>query len=1052
MALKGDLSTIGLAEVFQMISMSQKQGTLVVQDTDSRKCIYFGETGVKLLSTGKRKGLRLGDMLVRAGKLSEMALQDALENAKIQKKLLGEVLVEGGAVTDQEIQDVVRSQIEEEIYDLFVWKKAAFEFIEGAPSDALRDPEAPVTQLSFDVNGLLLEAVRRADEWDVIIQKIPSFDSIFTFVSESDRVEEDKTASDQIKRVYRLIDGQTSITDIVEGTGISRFEVCKALLELIDRGRIRILTVHEVMDLAVKRMGEGQKDKALRLYQAAAAQAPKDPKVVVGVAKILDGEGLAKEAAVNYARAGRLFLEQGDAGRALEHLQKAQALNPEDGEVRLALFEVHAAMGDLAAGKKLAQELITQAMMAPDYARARMLCDRILVADPGDLGFRVQRAKILHRTGQKKDLEEELALIRKGLPEDPAAAEKVMRDLKEVMGPPSGIKRPTAALKPPPAARKGRWKAVCVLVLILLLAAAGFAVKFELDARKELESRAEASRLLADQSKFAEARKVLEEYLGGLYRHSPFQKEKAQGLLVQLEERQRSWSANEEARKAKDREEAGARIAALWEEFKGHKGVSISKALEKLAAIMELADGKGFPEEAQQAAGEDKALRGRAREADELRRKGDKLEEDGRFREAALTFDRVRREYSNTDAAVGIQFPLGIVTRPPGVTVTNVRAEPHRLVGKTGEAPLKIRMREGETVRLRFQKEGYKDQDYDIGDKTLGILKMDLREKLDLWLFVLGVRIEHEPLLVGDMLFLAVSNKLYALAARPEKEMIWPVPESLDGNIEGSPRSANGLIYAGTAAGWIYALDPARDQGKRVLWKYPAGDRVIGAVGVSPDGKTVYACTAGRMLHAVGAKDGQPLWKKDLPAEGGVGPAFLPGAVLVACQNGLLLALKGAGPADELWRYQAGGQLGPMLVDKDVIYAAGGDQQVHAVRADGKGLWKRSVPGAALSRPGRLGDVVYAASREGKILFLSAGSGEVLVRFEADGAIQGGVAVEGSLVYFGSDDGYLYAFDPSAGEMRWRCKSKGNIRVAPVLGGGRGYFAAGEVVYAVGLD
>ncbi|HEU4339737.1 MAG TPA: DUF4388 domain-containing protein, partial [Planctomycetota bacterium] len=133
MALKGDLSTIGLGEVFQMISMSQKEGTLVVQDGESRKAIYFGKEGVQLLSTGRRKGFRIGDILVRAGKISQEKLKEVLDQQKISKKLLGEELVNSGHITRKDIQDVVRAQIEEEIYDLFLWKRAAFEFIEGAP-------------------------------------------------------------------------------------------------------------------------------------------------------------------------------------------------------------------------------------------------------------------------------------------------------------------------------------------------------------------------------------------------------------------------------------------------------------------------------------------------------------------------------------------------------------------------------------------------------------------------------------------------------------------------------------------------------------------------------------------------------------------------------------------------------------------------------------------------------------------------------------------------------------------------------------------------------
>src|SRR5258706_7880358 len=384
MSFKGDLSTIGLGEVFQMISMSQKEGTLVVQDSDSRKCVFFGVSGVQLLSSGRRKGMKVGDMLLRAGKVTEAQLEDALENGRIQKKKVGEVLVESGVVAEEEIKSVVREQIEEEIYDLFLWKKADFEFIEGPAPVELKDPDAQVTELSFDVNGLLLEAVRRADEWAVINQSVPSIDSIFTFVSESDRHEEDKTSGDPAKRVYRLVDGRTPISEVVENTGVSKFDACKVLVDLYNRGRVRLLTVPETMELAVKRMAEGNRERGMRMYLAAAAQAPGDAKVISQVAKFLEGEGLGKEASTYHVKAGHIFLEQGDLDRAMDHMQRAAAGSPDDPQIQMGLFEVHASAGNLDEGKKLADTLITQALMAPDLPRARALCDRILVADPND--------------------------------------------------------------------------------------------------------------------------------------------------------------------------------------------------------------------------------------------------------------------------------------------------------------------------------------------------------------------------------------------------------------------------------------------------------------------------------------------------------------------------------------------------------------------------------------------------------------------------------------------------------------------------------------------
>ena len=228
MSFKGDLSTIGLAEVFQMISMSQKEGTLVVDEANGRKCIFFSQSGVRLLSTGKRKSLRVGDMLVRAGKLTEDQLDEALETAKIRRQRLGEVLIEEGILTEPDINGAIRIQIEEEIYDLFVWTRANYEFIEGAPDDALIDPAAHEIELSFDVNGLLLETVRRADEWIIINQKVPSMESIFVWTTEEGRDAEFEAAPDALNRMYQYIDGETPVSSLVEVSGMGEFDVCTA--------------------------------------------------------------------------------------------------------------------------------------------------------------------------------------------------------------------------------------------------------------------------------------------------------------------------------------------------------------------------------------------------------------------------------------------------------------------------------------------------------------------------------------------------------------------------------------------------------------------------------------------------------------------------------------------------------------------------------------------------------------------------------------------------------------------------------------------------------
>lgn len=1045
MSFKGDLSTIGLAEVFQMISMSQKEGTLVVQDGESRKCIYFGPTGVKLTSTGRRKGMRLGDMLLRAGKVTEDTLNEALESTRISKKKLGEALVENGAITAEEIDQIVRAQIEEEIYDLFLWKKATFEFVEGPPSESLTDPEMHATQLSFDVNGLLLEAVRRADEWNLINQKIPSMDSIFVFVSDRDRAAEDAVAPDALKRVYRLLDGRRTVAEIVEQTGVSRFEVCKGLVDLFDRGRIRLLTVEETLQAAGRCLADGQREKGVRLYMAVAAQAPDDPKVIAGVARVLENEGLPKEAASTYVKAGKLALEKGDVDRALDLLQHAQQLGPEDGEVRYFLFEAHAAAGNLEEGKSLARELIGQALMAAtDYVRARALADRIVAADPADLDFRVLRAKILHRMNLRREVEEELNYIRKNLPVDPRRAEAVERDLAEIQ-----MRRPSTVLPPPaPHRRRAFGKPAAVLAILLVAAAAGFGGWVELSERRRLAGVLAAAEPRLDRQEFDEARREVEKFLASAY--SPWQRARAQEFLVRLEDRRRRWaeerSAREEERRRRDAERMRELVSWIEEERLRNPELALRRARE-LRDLAEAHRDSSFLARAEELAS---AVERYLSDSLQLKVKADELEKEGRVREAALLIDKLITEYPNTPSAREARYPIEIVTAPPGVRVT---LRPSGMVlGETSDKPLRHRMKSGEVVRFLFERPGYVSVEREVRDKTIGRLKVDLTEKSEAWILPLGITISGGLAVLGETLYAGARDRLFALRARSRPMIEWY--QSLEGSIEGTPVAGREFLYAGTSGHAVYAIRPVAAEGGRIAWRYPTGERLSGPPALSADGKIVYVCTADRALHAVDSGAGTLLWKRELPGEcrgGGLVPVT--DGVIAVCDEGTILRLRGGTEGGDAWRLRGDSDFVAAGAAEGTVYAASSDQQIWAVdAAEGRLLWRRELPARVYGPLVRAADLVFAGGRNGRMYFLDAARGTLVGNFETGGPILGGAAARGTLVLFGSEDQSFYAFDAASRSLLWRYRGRGKIRSTPRVEGNYVYFAVEETLYAIELN
>ena len=91
MSLRGNLNSVDLANIFQMLSINQKEGTLNIFDGDSKRSIYFSNQGVSMLSRGKGKKDSLGRILLRYDRISEAQLEIALEKQRHSGRLLGTV-------------------------------------------------------------------------------------------------------------------------------------------------------------------------------------------------------------------------------------------------------------------------------------------------------------------------------------------------------------------------------------------------------------------------------------------------------------------------------------------------------------------------------------------------------------------------------------------------------------------------------------------------------------------------------------------------------------------------------------------------------------------------------------------------------------------------------------------------------------------------------------------------------------------------------------------------------------------------------------------------
>jgi len=252
MALEGSLKDFGLQDIFQLIGLQRKTGILTIKSPQDTIYITFLDGKIVNADSEKAKiESKLGRVLLKRGSITEEQLNKALETQKQTLQRLGYVLVKEGFITNEELKNALTQQILEIVYKVFRWREGEYYFSQEIAVEYDRDSINPITSES-----VLMEGAQMLDEWPIIERAIKNYDIIFEktkidqeieisdsdeFDFESGKVEkkgETIKLTQIVYDVYNLVDGNSSVMEIIEKSKYNEFYVCKALYELIQRNLI----------------------------------------------------------------------------------------------------------------------------------------------------------------------------------------------------------------------------------------------------------------------------------------------------------------------------------------------------------------------------------------------------------------------------------------------------------------------------------------------------------------------------------------------------------------------------------------------------------------------------------------------------------------------------------------------------------------------------------------------------------------------------------------------------------------------------------------------
>lgn len=244
--LRGNLRDYSLPKILVQINRKRATGTLSVSTPNFTKKIYLVK-GDAIFASSSYDDDRLGEMLIKAGKITVEQYDKSVEILKAAKKRQGAILVELGYLTPKDLFWGVKYQVKEIIYSLFQFEDGEYEFVEGEV------PTQEVITLKMSMGNLIYEGVKRIDNWTRIRREMPDTGAALKLSEDPISLFQDVELSSQDKRMFPLIDGTKTIKEVVDSSWMNSFETMKTIYTLWSIG---ILEEKEMVYEEIKEAGE----------------------------------------------------------------------------------------------------------------------------------------------------------------------------------------------------------------------------------------------------------------------------------------------------------------------------------------------------------------------------------------------------------------------------------------------------------------------------------------------------------------------------------------------------------------------------------------------------------------------------------------------------------------------------------------------------------------------------------------------------------------------------------------------------------------------------
>lgn len=231
--MQGNLAKDQLPELIRSLNHDEESGVLCLSRGNVSKEIYFGK-GSMIFACSNYRDDRLGEFLVRNGKMTKTHLELASQKVNDTGLRLGAVMVTMGLMTESEMLARVDDQLRAIIYSVFPWSHGEYCF---RPKD---NPVASDMARDLATYPIILEGIRRLKDPAIIERALGSLDRIVNCTKDQSSLTGEIQLTPEESYVLSRVDGHVSVADIIAISPIEEERTLQCLYGLLSVGVLEL--------------------------------------------------------------------------------------------------------------------------------------------------------------------------------------------------------------------------------------------------------------------------------------------------------------------------------------------------------------------------------------------------------------------------------------------------------------------------------------------------------------------------------------------------------------------------------------------------------------------------------------------------------------------------------------------------------------------------------------------------------------------------------------------------------------------------------------------